>query len=268
MTNLSQQYSHPKLRKPPLVEVVFQIDFLAEKKLEAYKEALIRDFSAKYPVLEPLNFQRIIFNGNLENSVEVSSNFPPEVVQIRLLDQPKPNVMQIVQFGDQVMSVNAVITPSSDGYGGFENFIEHQVQDALNFFTSHLESMKFTRLTLKYINHIPYNDVQTQEEFNQEKFNQESYQFPLDSFGGKLINNLNSSSFYFPDGTLNILIAYPQINQNQKQVAIVDIEHIFTPVEAMFIPMESILKWCETAHEKIYGVFSSVLNPAFLKGLE
>jgi uncharacterized protein (TIGR04255 family) len=184
------------------------------------------------------------------------------------LDQEKPNVMKIVQFGDQVMSVNAVITPSSDGYGGFENFIEHQVQYALNFFISYLEPVKFTRLTLKYINHIPYNDVQTQEEFNQEKFNQESYQFPLNSFGGKLINNLNSSTFYFPDGTLNILIAYPQIDQNQKQVAVIDIEHVFTPTEAIFSPLENILEWCEIAHRKIYKVFSSILSPSFLKELE
>lgn len=245
----------PKLSKPPLKEVIFEIHWQLSAKTSGQQYDPFYEFG----------------KGVFYEKVKVKFPFKKDVglpllptANIRVINSPlhqfwtSENKWPLIQLGEGILTVN----DTDPNYKWETNF-----RDNIDFALEHLKNsnenpFRFTRLELKYIDAVDVSDTESKDwlKFIKDNLGIElkvNHRLPADNHHGVAINQ----TFRLKDNSELVLIVTSGRNNKTLQPALVwqtSISKIGDPIK-----YAEIMPWAEIAHDEISALFHDMLSEQF-----
>jgi uncharacterized protein (TIGR04255 family) len=254
--------THGRLKKDDhLVEVLFELRYGSEKVTDDFVEKFYSLIEQTYPQREAIVAQFVKFEMRPEEggwktvTSEDSKDDPLDVVRYRFKNAEGT---RICQLGNGILSINFL------KYEGFDDFVR-EVSQIVEFHNSIFLPASYRRLGLRYMNHFSYT-----EDWNPSNLLAWSARVPsyLDQ-DSLVVSNIQQTLLNVGDsGFQNIVVAYPQMNQAQQSIILLDVENFLQFQQPVEPNLETLNGWMQKAHDKVWNAFIGALNPQFLEELQ
>lgn len=236
-------YQREQLRKPPLIEAVFELRATCRTDATLIPGAIYGKLKGRYPIQES------------NTGLLVAS---PEATKFALMHRfLREDRTHLIQCAPELFTVNVL-----GDYGAFPDFAR-LIEEALAAFYEEAVPTKLKRLAIRYINFLPAEAIMAAGG----KPLQISATFPTDVLpvqDGLAVRGV----FNFPkdNGVLGVAAANHYQLADGRNGCLLDFD--FFLENPTFLAKEDCLPWASRAHDVIYQVFRSSLTPAMYRQLE
>jgi uncharacterized protein (TIGR04255 family) len=237
------KYQREQLRKPPLVEAVFELRATCQTDATLVPGAIFGRLKNKYPVQE-----------SSTGLIIAPRNAPAFGSMHRFLREDRKH---LIQCAPELFTVNVL-----GDYGAFPEFAR-LIEEGLAAFYEEAAPTKLKRLAIRYINFLP-GDAIAAAGGDPLRI---ATTFPTDVLPAK--DSLAFRGvFKFPEenGMLGVVAANPHRLADGRKGCLLDFD--FFLENPTFLAMEDCLPWASRAHDVIYQAFRSSLAPAMYDQFE
>jgi uncharacterized protein (TIGR04255 family) len=252
--------THSKLIKDDhLVEVLFELRYGSDKLTDDFVGKFHDSLRESYPYREDMAAQFVKFEMRPEQggwktiTSKDSENDPLDIVRYRFKNADSN---RLCQLGNGILSINFLKYESIDIFVG-------EVARIVEAHNRVFAPQSYRRVGLRYINHFPHG-----QDRNPINLLSWSARLPKDK-RHEVVSNVQQTLLNMGDtGFQSIVVAYPQMNQTQQRIILLDIEsflHFQQPVEPN---LEVLGNWMREANEEIWKSFIGALTPSFFKELQ
>ncbi len=244
---------HEPLARSPLVEVVFELRYVAAVSSSEVRTRLLEQLTM-FKNEEFLNTQQVVFEVKSDEIRKIPLDEEPiDLIQHRYRDS---ETNSFLQFGNGIISFNVL------QYSRFTDFF-----DTAHLILSSLHEMQvlsaYRGLSLRYINHF-----ELQQNPNPERVFAWLAPMPKAWNATLPIQNLQQTVLRSGEDLQIVTIAYPQTNQQAKMVMVFDIQHRIDFVLPVEPNLQQIHNWLYEAHDKVSETFQGALRPDFYEELK
>jgi len=224
--------AHPRLRKPPLIEAVFELRFSTETAYGLIPGRMFDELREVFPQVEELP------------TATLPLDVPfPALVRHRFRSD---DGSKLLQTGHGVLSVNHLAySQYNDLRGDVERVIEVVIKLAL--------VKEVRRVGLRYINQMtldrPWSSVTTLTDDVPE------------AVGSKIRNRRFHYSLEYQPDRMNMALANVTGDGGEKLQ--VDLDFFREEVDLPQMQTQAILQWLDIAHERVYQAFMSLLTEEY-----
>jgi uncharacterized protein (TIGR04255 family) len=249
--------THGKLAKDDhLVEVLFELRYSSDRSTDALVEKFHDSLKQDYPEHEKMTTQFVRFQMQPEDGAwktVTSNDSENETLDIVRYRFKNVDGTRLCQLGNGILSINFL------KYEGFDIFAQ-EVLRLVELHDSVFHPQTYRRLALRYMNHFPYSQDRSPISLLSwlVKLPEDEEHQVVSNVQQVLLNKGNV-------GFQSVVVAYPQMNQAQQSIILLDIEnflHFQQPVEAN---SEALAGWIQEAHEQVWNAFTTALTPDFLE---
>jgi len=229
--------AHPRLRKPPLIEAVFELRFSTETAYGLIPGRMFDELCKVFPQVEELPTA----------TLPLDVPFPALVRhRFRSGDGSK-----LLQTGHGVVSVNHLAySRYNDLRADVERVIEAVIKLAL--------AKEVRRVGLRYINQMtldrPWSSITTLTDNVPE------------AVSSKVRNRRFHYSLEYQPDRMNIALA--NVTGDGQEKLQVDLDFFREEVNLPQMQNQPILEWLDLAHERVYEAFTSLLTKEYLREIK
>jgi len=229
--------AHPRLRKPPLIEAVFELRFSTETAYGLIPGRMFDELREVFPQVEELPTA----------TLPLDVPFPALVRhRFRSGDGSK-----LLQTGHEVVSVNHLAySQYNDLRGDAERVIEVLIKLAL--------VKKVRRVGLRYINRLtldrPWSSVTTLTDKVPE------------AISSRIRNRRFHYNLEYQPDRMNMALA--NVTGDGAEKLQVDLDFFREEADVPQMQTHAILEWLDIAHERVYEAFMSLLTVEYLREIE
>jgi uncharacterized protein (TIGR04255 family) len=237
------KYQREQLRKPPLIEAVFELRATCKTDATLIPGAIFGKLKHRYPVPES--------NTGLIVAPRDATTFGS---MHRFLREDRKH---LIQCAPELFTINVL-----GDYGAFPEF-ERLIEEGLAAFYEEAAPTKLKRLAIRYINFLP-GDAISAAGGNPLRI---ATTFPTEVLPAEESLAVRGV-FNYPkeNGVLGVAAASPHRLADGRKGCLLDFE--FFLENPRFLAKEDCLPWANCAHDIIYQAFRSSLSPAMYAQLE
>jgi uncharacterized protein (TIGR04255 family) len=229
--------AHPRLRKPPLIEAVFELRFSTETAYGLIPGRMFDALGDEFPDVEELQ------------TATLPLDIPfPALVRHRF---KSADGSKLLQTGHGVLSVNHVAySRYNDLRGDVARVIEAVIELSL--------AKEVRRLGLRYINQMKldraWSSITTLTDHVPE------------AVSSKIRDRLFRYRLEYEPDRMNIVLANPTRDGDEK--LLVDLDFFREEVDLPQMETQAILQWLDIAHERVYEAFTALLTEEYLEEIK